>query len=159
MIPIPCPQKILWVSPHPQNPKILHTHTHTLSFHYKRPILICCLSHWQLATTWCMDGSVCDWSADWLVCIKRLLTIKKTNCTYSAKLKHTHISCLTRYFRLTKNPHGSVGIEDHPHTHTHGDPNTHGSPASDQTTTARRRAVRRQFLMMNRPQLSVLGGI
>ena len=32
-------------SPYPQNPQILHTHTRTLSFHYKRPILICCLSH------------------------------------------------------------------------------------------------------------------
>ena len=32
-------------SPYPQNPKILHTHTRTLSFHYKRFILICCLSH------------------------------------------------------------------------------------------------------------------
>ena len=37
------------------------------------------------------------------------------------ELKHTpFISCLTRYFRLIKNPqnpHGSVGMEDHPHTH------------------------------------------
>ena len=32
-------------SPYPQNPKILHTHIRTLSSHYKRPILICCLSH------------------------------------------------------------------------------------------------------------------
>jgi len=32
-------------SQYQQNPKILHTHTRTLSFHYKRPILICCLSH------------------------------------------------------------------------------------------------------------------
>ena len=48
-IPIPYPQKILWVSPtgspYPQNPKIIHTHTRILSFHYKRFILICCLSH------------------------------------------------------------------------------------------------------------------
>ena len=32
-------------SPYPQNPKILHTHTRTLSFHYKTPILICCSLH------------------------------------------------------------------------------------------------------------------
>jgi len=49
-IAISYPQKIPWVSPptgspYPQNPKILHAHTRTVSFHYKRRILICCLSH------------------------------------------------------------------------------------------------------------------
>jgi len=53
-IPTENPVGIPTGSPDPQNPKILHTHTHILSFHYKRPISICCLSHWQLATTWCM---------------------------------------------------------------------------------------------------------
>jgi len=44
-IPTENPVSILTGSPYPQNPKILHTRTRTLSFHYKRPILICCLSH------------------------------------------------------------------------------------------------------------------
>ena len=48
-------------TPYPQNPKILHTHTRTLSFHYKMLILICYLSHWQLATTWCMFYAWCWW--------------------------------------------------------------------------------------------------
>jgi len=41
-----------FLSPYPSHthrkscyPKILHTRTRTLSFHYKRPILICSLSH------------------------------------------------------------------------------------------------------------------
>jgi len=56
-IPIPYPQKILWVSP--QDPHTHRTPTSYIlipapSFYYKTPILICCLSHWQFATTWCM---------------------------------------------------------------------------------------------------------
>jgi len=55
---------------------------------------------------------------------------KITNCTYSSKLKHTpFISCLTRYFRLIKNPHrvpmglwGWTIIPIPTHTHTHGRP-------------------------------------
>ena len=53
-IPTENPMGIPTGSPYPQNPKILHIHARTLSFHYKRPILICCLSPWQLATTLCM---------------------------------------------------------------------------------------------------------
>jgi len=41
-IPTENPVGIPTGSPYPQNPTILLTHTHTLSFHYKRPILICC---------------------------------------------------------------------------------------------------------------------
>ena len=44
-VPTENPVGIPTGSPYPQNPKILHTHTRTLSFHYKTPILICCLSH------------------------------------------------------------------------------------------------------------------
>jgi len=39
-IPTENPVGIPTGSPYPQKPKILHTHTHTLSFHYKRPIFI-----------------------------------------------------------------------------------------------------------------------
>jgi len=45
-IPTENPVGIPTGSPYPQNPKILHrptsTHTRTLSFHHKRPIIICC---------------------------------------------------------------------------------------------------------------------
>ena len=62
-IPTENPVGITTRFPYPENPKILHTHTRTLSFHYKRYILICCLSHWQLVGYYMMYvlcESVCD---------------------------------------------------------------------------------------------------
>ena len=44
-IPTENPVGIPTGSQYQQNPQILHNNTHTLSLHYKRPILICCLSH------------------------------------------------------------------------------------------------------------------